>query len=252
MTYAAWPEVYPTLNQPDHENHLDWTFECGARGCNWMTYHRSQNAARAERDRHQETSCPHVEVRKTLTEERSIVPAGPSVIETYWTHLDRVTKAIMEQRVRFKNNEMNPEELEGYFKLQGQAQGLAIAIQIISVPHFGDTGTWENPDPKPVAMWAQKRYKMNTGQIDFEDTPGCQGYNPMPAPTRELSKQPVKKAPARGPAADPKTGKFKALTDDERKHIANMVAKGLPAGVIQGMLKISEEQYDHEVAKLSN
>lgn len=247
MTYAAWPEVYPTINQPDHENHLDWTYECGEQGCSWVTYHANKKAAQAERDRHQLHSCPYTEPRKVLNDERSLMPAGPSVVQTYWTHLDRVTKAIMEQRVRFKNNEMSPEELEGFYKLQGQAQGLAIAIQIISVPHFGDTTTWENPDPRPVAMWAQKRYKMNTGQIDFEDTPGCDGYNPMPPPTREVSKT---KPKASSPATNPKTGKFKAMTEEERKHLAGMTKQGLPAGVIQSMLKISPEQYDHEVAKL--
>lgn len=239
MAYASWPEIFPTVNQPDHENHLDWTYECGDNDCGWRTFHRSKAAAEAERERHQLNSCPYTEVRKVLNEERSLVPAGKSVIEKYWEELDRVTKEILTQRPRFKNNEMTPEELEGYFKLQGQAQGLAIAIQIISVPHFEDV--------RAVSMWSLKRAKMNAGQIDHEDTPGCDGYNPMPAPTREIAKEKPKKS---GPAANPKTGKFRVLTPEDRMHLKNMTDKGLPAGAIQGMLKITPEQFDHEVAKL--
>ena len=167
------------------------------------------------------------------------MPAGPSLIENIWTELDRVTKAIMDQRPRFKNNEMTPDELEGYFKLQGQAQGLAISIQIISTPHFEDVTA--------VSKWSLKRYHMNAGRIDFMDTPGCKGYNPMPPPTRELGKQPKRSSPATAI----KTGKFKALSDEDRQHLINMHQKGLPAGAIQGMLKITPEQYDYEVSKVS-
>jgi len=244
--YPTWPEIFPTVNQPDHEHHLDWTFECGAHGCTWVTFHRSQQGAQAERERHHDNGlCPYTEVRRILDEEGRLMPAGQSIIEKMWEELDKVTKAIMEQRPRFKNDEMTDPELEGYFKLQGQAQGLAIAIQIMSVPHFEDVTA--------VAKWAHKRYKMNVGDIDFMDTPGCQGYNPMPPPSREAGK-PKKVGPtgvvSSSPNDNPKTGKFKALTDDERVHLTNMHKKGIPAGAIIGMLKISQEQYDHEVAKL--
>ncbi|AMS02366.1 hypothetical protein SEA_GOURDTHYMES_74 [Gordonia phage GourdThymes] len=242
MTYPTWPEVYPTLNQPDHEHHLDWTFECGAPGCRWMTYHRSKEGARTEKKRHHDNDqCPYLGPVYTIGEEGRLVARGPSILEKMWDELDRVTKGIMEQRPRFKNDEMTAEELEGYFKLQGQAMGLAIAIQMTSVPHFANVGE--------VSKWSLKRYRMNTGEIDFMDTPGCQGYNPMPPPSREIkSARPQPKASS--PASDPKTGKFKALNDDERQHLINMHGKGIPAGPIMGMLKISQEQYDHEISKL--
>lgn len=251
MTYASWPEIFPTVNQPDHEHHLDWTFECGAHGCVWITYHRSKQAAEAERSRHHDNEvCPYTEVRKVLDDERRLVPAGKSIIETYWEELDRVTKVIMDQRARFKAGDMGEEELHGYYKLQGQAIGLAYAIQVISVPHFGTDA--DHGDISKVSAWALKRYRMNTGQIDFEDTPGCQGYNPMPPPTREIGKAKPKASATSSPASDPKTGKFRALTDDERNHLVNMHGKGLPAGAIMGMLKITQDQFDHEISKIPN
>ncbi|QAX94676.1 hypothetical protein SEA_HARAMBE_70 [Gordonia phage Harambe] len=244
--YPTWPEIFPTVNQPDHEHHLDWTFECGAHGCTWVTYHRSNAGAQAERERHHDNgTCPYTEVRRILDNEGRLMPAGASIIEKIWDQLDRVTKSIMEQRPRFKNDEMTEPELEGYFKLQGQAQGLAHAIHLLSVPHFEDVTA--------VSKWALKRYRMNAGDIEFMDTPGCKGYNPMPLPSREVGK-PKKVGPtgvvSSSPSDNPKTGKYKALTDDERTHLVNMVRKNIPAGAIIGMLKISEEQYEHEVAKL--
>lgn len=262
MAYASWPEIFPTVNQPDHEKHLDWTFECGDRDCNWRTYHRSQAAAKAERDRHQINSCPYREVRKAVSEEGGLVPAGKSVIEYYWVELDKVTKFIMDNRAKFKAGELEGDLLEGYNKMQGQAQGLAIAIRIISSPAFRTKNAgppdWEDvwingetPNISEVTKHAVKRYRINRGEAEFEPTPGCDGYNPMPPLTREINKPAAKKAAASGPAADPKTGKFKALTDDERTHLVNMHQKGLPAGAIQGMLKISQEQFDYEVSKIN-
>ncbi|QOP65405.1 hypothetical protein SEA_DIABLA_79 [Gordonia phage Diabla] len=248
MTYPTWPEIFPTLNQPDHKHHLDYTFECGAPGCRWVTYHRSKEGARTEKQRHHDNDqCPYLGPAYTFGEEGRLMPKGLSIIETYWEEMDRITKSIMEQRVRFKNDEMTAEELEGYFKLQGQASGLAYAIQVISAPHFGTSD--DRGDISRVSAWALKRYRMNTGQIDFMDTPGCQGYNPMPPPSREIkAARPQPKASS--PASNPKTGKFKALNDDERTHLKNMHGKGIPAGPIMAMLKISQEQYDHEVSKL--
>lgn len=245
MTYTSWPEVYPTVNQPEHEKHLDWTYECGVEGCTWVTYHRSQEGARAERERHHEHDlCPYTDARRIITEKGALeLPVGPSIIEKYWLELDKVTKLLMDQRVRFKNDEMTTDELEGYMKLQGQAQGIAYCLQVISVPHFEDVPA--------VSRWALKRYRMSRGDIEHMDTPGVQGYNPMPEPTRELAKPAARKAAAkRGPKAAPETGKFRAFSDEDRTHLTGMVNQGLPDAVIQSILKISPEQFDKEKAKL--
>lgn len=231
MTAPGWPEIYPTLSQPDHVKHLAWTFECGEPGCKWMTYHRTQEIAYRERERHHENDlCPYTETIMVLSEGGKLVPAGKSIIEKYWEELDRVTKFLMEN----KNNQD-----DGYLLMKGQAQGLAIAIQIISVPHFEDVPA--------VSRWALKRYKINVGQADFMDTPGVQGYNPMPAPTRTL---PVVRKKT-GPAADPKTGKFRAMSNEDREHLRGMVQQGVPVAAILGMLKITHEQYEQEVNKIS-
>lgn len=267
MTHASWPEIFPTVNQPDHEAHLDWTFACGAANCTWETYHRSQKGAQAERERHHDNGlCPYTEVRRIYDEtERRLVPAGKSIIEKYWEELDKITKLIMDQRAAFKNGDMETgsPEYDGYLKLQGQAQGLALSIRIISSPHFRpkDAGPpdWDDapgatPDFSEVSKWALKRYRMNRGEIDFMDTPGCKGYNPMPEPTRELNKTAPKAAakPARGPKADPKTGKFRAFSDEDREHLRNMLGKGIPEGAIQSMLKLSDEQFEAEKNKINN
>lgn len=242
MGHVAWPEVFPTLNQPDHAQHLDWSFECGAPHCNWATYHRTAAGADAERERHHNNNlCPYTEVRQVI-EKEELMPAGKSIIEKYWEELDRVMKVIMEGRMRFKDAEMSKDEREGYLELRGQAQGLATAIQIISVPHFDDV--------RAVSQWALKRHKMNIGELEHMDTPGCAGYNPMPPPTREINKTSVKTKKTSSPKSDPKTGKFKALGDDERDHIKNMVGQGIPDGAISAMLKISIEQLEAEKAKI--
>lgn len=253
MTSIDWPEIFPTLNQPDHEKHLDWTYECGVNGCNWRTYHRSKAGAEAERGRHHENeTCPFVEPRKTLTEEGGLMPAGPSIIERLWIELDQCTKFLIENKKDYEDKwgPMGPDERDGYVRLQGQAQGLAIALQMMSVPHFADT--------RAISVWAAKRYKMNTGQIDFEDTPGCQGYNPMPPSTREIAKaKELAKAKRTGPTGvvssspkdSPKTGKFKALTEAQLQTIKDMHGK-FPEKVILNLTKISKEQYDYEVSKL--
>ncbi|AKJ71758.1 hypothetical protein TIN2_68 [Tsukamurella phage TIN2] len=217
---VSWPEVYPA--------EAGWAFTCGDPQCEWESNHRSEKAAWTAHDKHG-AICPYKEV------EGEPMPAGPSIIEQLWEELDRVTKAIMDQKA-------NPGE--GFDLVKGQAQGLAIAIQKMSVPHFESTVA--------VSKWALKRYRMKTGEIDFMDTPGCDGYNPMPPPMREAVKPPTKSAPkpARGPKADPKTGKFRAFGDDEREHLQKMLAKGIPEGAIQSMFKLTDEQFEHEKQKL--
>ena len=242
MGSVTWPEVFPTQNQPEHEKHLDWTFECGVEGCTWRTFHRTENGAHAERERHHEYElCPYTELRQLL-KDGVLMPAGKSIIEMYWDEMDKIMSVIMEGRVRFKDAEMTKDEREGYLEVRGQAQGLATAIKIISTPHFDNKMT--------VSQWALKRYRMNKGEIEFMDTPGCKGYNPMPPPSRDLGKQSVKTPRTSSPKSNPKTGKFKALTDDERAHINGMVSKGIPDMAITGMLKISIEQLEAEKAKL--
>ncbi|AKJ71865.1 hypothetical protein TIN4_68 [Tsukamurella phage TIN4] len=226
---VSWPEVYPA--------EVGWMFTCGDPQCEWESNHRSEKAAWTAHDKHG-ANCPYKE------EKGEPMPAGPSLIEQNWIELDRVTKAIMDQRAKYKDGSMTPEEIEGFHKLQGQAQGLAMAIQIISVPHFEDVPA--------VSKWALKRYRMNAGEIDFMDTPGCGGYNPMPLPMREAEKPAPKRAakPARGPKADPKTGKFRAFGSDEREHLRNMLKKGIPDMAIQSMFKLTDEQFEHEKAQL--
>ena len=251
MSSVAWPEVFPTVNQPDHEGHLDWTFECGAPSCTWSTYHRTQAGAQAERERHHHNNlCPYTDIRWAL-ENGVLVPAGRSIIEQYWEEMDKIMSVIMDGRVRFKDAEMSKDEREGYLEVRGQAQGLAKAIAIISVPHFVDDKN--EPSVRAVSQWAMKRYRMSKGEIEHMDTPGCRGYNPMPLPTREVGRKPSRPANApktSSPKSAPSTGKFKALKEEEREHIKNMVSQGIPDGAIVGMLKISVEQLEAEKAKL--
>ncbi len=238
MTAPGWPEIYPTLNQPDHDKHLDWTFECAEPGCRWMTYHRKQDSAYRERERHHENDlCPYTETILVLSDGGKLVPIGKSIIEKYWEALDEVTKYLIE------NKDTDPETADypsaEYYTAKGKAQGIALCIQIISVPHFEDVAA--------VSRWALKRYKMNANQIEFMDTPGCKGYNPMP-PDTVTATPGRRRAPA--PAKAP-TVVTKQLSDEDREHLLGMVAQKVPVAAILGMLKITPEQYEQEVKRVS-
>ncbi len=229
MTDTA--EIFRTPNTPEHAKHLPWAYHCGADGCSWRTYHRSQSAAESERSRHHRYyTCPY-EGRRM----------GNSIIETLWQELDVITKFIITNKQHIEDDGF---DRDGYHKMIGKAHGLSTAIVIMSTPHFEDVTA--------VAKWSRKRLYMAEGSIDWEPTPGIQGHNPMPAPNRELTSQ--SKAPKRerskvgitgvkssSPKDNPRYGTFRAVTDEEKQRIWEMYGR-FPDETIMKMMKVSKEQ----------
>lgn len=235
MPTTDWPEIFPTVNQPDHAEHLDWTFACGVTGCQWVTYHQTERGARGERDRHHyNETCPY-------TRSESHMARGKNIISKLWDRLDACTKNIMESKAHF--SEYNDDQLEGYYRVCGEATGLAVAIYELSVPHF--------EDPKAVSRWAVQRLKMANGEREFEDTPGVDGYNPMPASTPRA--EPKKRVGITGvksssPKDSPSYGKFKQLTDSEVDKINKMYGK-FPDAQVMSIFGITQEQLNAVIAK---
>jgi hypothetical protein len=79
-----------------------------------------------------------------------------------WTYLDEQTRIIMEWQDVPGASDM---ELN---KCRGRAQGVAHCLYLLIGAHYDDE--------RAVAIQAAKRYRMSTGAIDWEATPGVAGY----------------------------------------------------------------------------
>ncbi|AMS03462.1 hypothetical protein SEA_BENCZKOWSKI14_70 [Gordonia phage Benczkowski14] len=249
---SGWPEIFPTLDLPENEGREKYTYECGVAGCHWRTFHRSKEGAYAERTRHQSLTCPYKIEEGPLND-----PNGLPPMEAMWAKLDQITKYLIENKSNIEewsepdDTGQGQKLVDGYIRMQGEAQGLAYSIWLVSpLSHF--------PDVKAVAQWARKRYRMNRGELDYAQTPGCRTDEQIERGRAisagevymgEPPKQRKPKRPPTGPAADPKTGKFKALKESDLAAIKKMHGN-FPKETIMSILKISSDQYDHEAAKL--
>lgn len=148
------------------------------------------------------------------------MPPGKSIIEKMWDELDVITKELIDNK---------PEDFATnveFAKLQGKGQGLAMGIFLMSQPHFADV--------KAVAKWSGRRYKMHAGTAEHIDTPGCEGFNPLPLPVQTDA---VKKP--RGVKAAPDVSDF---TDAQVKLLTNGLNAGLPYGALAKLGKCTEAQ----------
>lgn len=211
----VWPDVYPKDPEVAADRLLlPWIFECSNFNCTWRTAHKDSASAYRERDRHFHNSCPYIK--------ENTVPPGKSIIEKMWDELDVITKELIDTKAN------PPEDLDKveFAKTQGKGQGLAMGIFLMSQPHFADVGA--------VAKWAGRRYKMNAGTMEHIDTPGCEGFNPMPLPAQtEAVKRP------RGVKAAPDIADF---TDQQTKLLTNGLNAGLPYGALAKLGKCTEAQ----------
>lgn len=146
-----------TSHLPDHKAH-PWLFECDEDDCFWLTAHRSVMVAERVKEEHLKSTCP---LKSPMRKERIFDMA--TLVNLIWDELDKATESI------FTHDGPVAGELE---KVKGEARGLAKAIQIMTTPFYKDADA--------VVRQAVKRYKMKTGEIKFEETPGAGGYNPMP------------------------------------------------------------------------
>lgn len=230
-----WPEIFPTPDEQVEVGKLKWTFECATPGCQWRTFHRSQDAAQAEKVRHIENTCPHQEKARRMNH-------GNNLAGKLWDEMDEVYLEFHQRKATMSKDEQK-ENVELAF-MRGQLRGLAFAILELSRPHFNDAGE--------IARWAEKRRKWNEAEVPKEERTPTPAVERTPLPP-ELNKRVAAKAPvkkASSPASNPKTGKFKALKDSDVNAIKQMHGK-FPKETIMSLLKITEEQYDHEAGKLS-
>lgn len=256
MNTPDWPEIFPTLDLPQNKDKLEWTFQCGISGCRWVTYHRTQQGARAERTRHNDNySCPYQGPVPEVKEEYLKHPDRLPPMEAMWEKLDQITKYLLENRSHVDEWKSEDAELyAGYMRQRGEAQGLAYSIWLTTPPIFKEVDD--------VSRHAVKRYRIAMGQAEYVSTPGCRDADQIERgrainagevyqgePTRRP--KPKFKSMSSSPATNPKTGKFKALTDAELNTIKQMHGK-FDKKTIISILKISEEQYDHEAGKLSD
>jgi hypothetical protein len=216
-TVLVWPDVYPKDPAVAADAALlPWIFECPNYNCTWRTAHKDAESAHKERERHLRSSCPYLK--------ENTVPPGKSIIEKMWDELDVCTKHLIDNKPTDEVEDM--ETLREYATMRGKGQGLAVGIFLMSQPHFADVTA--------VAKWAGRRYKMQAGTMEHIDTPGCEGFNPMPLPAQTDA---VKKP--RGVKAAPDVAD---MTDQQVKLLTNGLNAGLPYSALAKLAKCSEPQ----------
>lgn len=241
----TWPEVYPRdLTKPltPNDAHLyPWIFKCADTRCHWATAHATQQEADEVRVRHSHETCPLT--GSAHHGEGSIV----SLAHKMWEQLDEVTRKLMEEKpapwTGRDEGDAPPSQREAedaYQRERGKAQGFATCIEILSQPHWNEPGS--------CAKHALKRYRMKKGQIEFEETPGLAGYNPMPLPARDLAKAKTTKAkqlseiessPAVGVRQEPD---ITGIDDAAISLIENGIKAKLPIKSVAKLAKVTEAQ----------
>ncbi|AXH68128.1 hypothetical protein SEA_TEATEALATTE_71 [Gordonia phage Teatealatte] len=222
-------EIFPTPAHKVEVGKLKYIFECSQPGCQWLTYHRSEEAAVNEKTRHDQQTCPYE------------VPAsrqgGKNLTARMWDEMDRLYLKFYELKKSGKRDDAE------FHYLKGQLNGMAFAILELSKPHFLDI--------REVAEWAEKRRTWNDPEhAEYrQPTPAVDRVPLPPHLTKRVAAKKAAPVKSSTPASNPKTGKFKALKESDINAIKKMHGN-FPKETIMSILKISSDQYDHEAAKL--
>ena len=165
--YALPPRgiTVSTIRIGMYDKREHYTFFCDANpNCYALAYGLSEETVRKTLANH---ICP-AEPRRDLH------ASGHTAIQKAWDELDEVIIEIK------KKTEKGDDDSETHI-LQGKALGLATAIAFFAPQYFRDRDN--------VLREAQRRWKMGTGQIPREPTPG---YNLYPvAPSEYLRREDV-------------------------------------------------------------
>jgi hypothetical protein len=153
---------------------------CEEPGCYFIVSARSEKQGQDALDRHR---CPYGGDERAY--QHGLVQPGSNLHEAVWEMLDSVTDGLM--LAKADTGEISEEKQH---ILKGRASGLASVIMILASPYFDTV--------QDVSFWALERYRMRTGQREFEPTVGCEGYDPLrgePSPhwvtkVAELRRQP--------------------------------------------------------------
>lgn len=185
-----------------------YTFMCDAHKECWAIGYGSTEAYAREMVKGH--SCPAPMRRDTM-------PSGKTIIQKLWEELDDTIDQI-------KGYDENTDEPAWYAETRGYACGLAEALAYMSIPYYRTR--------IDILKQAERRYKMRTGQISWEPTPG---YNFLPAGpmleahhANEASKAaPKKAAPVKPAPAKTQPNPFKrVLSASEIDTIKASVAAG--------------------------
>lgn len=173
-TYARiGPDVYESF-----------TYRCGADpDCYALEYSKNADHAKAAIDGH---ICP-------APPRRDKVASGKTVVQKLWDELDELIDRIKE------NSGWQDDD-------KGKAQGIALALALLSVPWFRST--------EDILRQANRRWRMRQGAIPWEQTPGYNFYpaaplafatppEPTPIKKRQPTSKPVKAAKVAAPAVPP-------------------------------------------------
>ena len=208
-----WPEIYPV----EIAGKLPVCFECGIPGCSWRTYHKDRASADKERQRHAINTCP-MELQIDM-----------SIISELWDEVDNV--------VTYLRATDDPKDSPDYLKAQGKAQGVAIAIYLMSRPHF--------PDAQAVAKHAGLRFKARIAEQPMPETPGVNGHNPLPATIQKRKVAAEVRKVAEVEAAESATANIPA---DVKAMVVNANKAKLPIDSIVKVTKLSKAQVEVIIA----
>lgn len=254
-----WPEVYPRDERDAAENRkliprdaaqYPWIFKCGHPDCHWTTAHKTQEGAHRERTRHQAESCP-------LTGNvRGGTGSMASITTKIWEHLDAATVVVMEGKPA---DNADPSDWEKFYKAQGNARGLSMAIFELTTPEFEDSTA--------VVKHAVKRYKAAKAGEELPPTPGINTGTNSPhlnrerdSQTRKTAQAAARKAPADAVSTGPTAGQTSTATippaasvkqqmvntgmipPDKRALVENGLAAGFPKEKLVMLTKLTMDQ----------
>lgn len=184
--------------------------------CYALEYSRIADSARRAIEGH---ICP-------AAPELGKVSSGGTVVQKLWDELDRLISWI-------KENDEEPETRT----FIGQAQGIALALALLSVPWFRSKDD--------ILRQANKRWRMRQNEIPWEATPGYNFYPAAPlayAKAPEVIAQPIKRAAAKTVKVA-KTPVVRDFTVDERTFIRDAVHNETVAvETLATMYSVSEER----------
>lgn len=155
---------WPYLTNVTKKFRRPWVFSCSKPDCYWHTGHHTIEDAQHAQASHtcainqRREARPHL---PSLQEERFVATA----LERCWTRLDEATRVVMEWDAASVEAGVSQSGLD---KARGMATGISECLFIFIGAHYEDAGA--------IRKQALKRYKMSTGELEWEITPGVAGY----------------------------------------------------------------------------
>lgn len=214
---APPPGLTVTLARIGPDIYEMFTYRCEQNsGCYALEYSKNADAAKRAIEGH---ICP-------ATPEVGKVPNGKTVVQKLWDELDSLISWI-------KENDEEPETRT----FMGQAQGIALALALLSVPWFRSKDD--------ILRQANKRWRMQQNEIPWEATPGYNCYPAAPlayVQAPEPKVQPVKRATPKAVKAT-KVPSARDFTVDERAFIRDSVhGETVAVETLALMYGVSEER----------